>query len=75
MLKIPAEYDRDNTSAKFKDSSRQLPASLLGVSAATRALWWTTQERLELRWGRTNDKNMVAVPGMLCTIQPRNSNQ
>jgi hypothetical protein len=27
--KIPAEYDRDTTSAKFKDSSRQLPACLL----------------------------------------------
>jgi len=33
MLKIPAEYDRYTLSAKFKEISRQLPASLLGVSA------------------------------------------
>jgi hypothetical protein len=26
MLKIPAEYDRDTSSAKFKDISHQLPA-------------------------------------------------
>jgi hypothetical protein len=29
MLKIPAGYDRDTTSAKFKDISCKLPASLL----------------------------------------------
>jgi hypothetical protein len=33
MLKIPAEYDRDTSPVKFKDISRQLLASLLGVSA------------------------------------------
>jgi hypothetical protein len=38
MLKNPAEYDRDTSSAKFKDISRQLPAMLLYVSVATRAL-------------------------------------
>jgi hypothetical protein len=37
-VEIPAEYDRDITSAKFKDISRKLPASLLRVSAATREL-------------------------------------
>jgi len=44
MLNIPAKYDRDTSSAKFNDISRQLPASLLGVSAATRELWWMNQE-------------------------------
>jgi hypothetical protein len=36
VIKISAEYDRDTTSAKYKNISRQLPASLVGVSAATR---------------------------------------
>jgi hypothetical protein len=36
MLKVLAEYYRDTLLATFKDISRQLPASLLGVSAATR---------------------------------------
>jgi hypothetical protein len=44
MLKILAEYDRDITSAKFKDISRKLPASLPDISAATRELWWMNQE-------------------------------
>jgi hypothetical protein len=39
MLKIPAEYDGDNTSAKFKKISQQLLASLQGVSVATRELF------------------------------------
>jgi hypothetical protein len=38
MLKIFGEYIRDTTLAKFKDISRQLPASLLHVSAAIREL-------------------------------------
>jgi hypothetical protein len=38
MLKIPAEYDRDTSSAKFTDFSLQLSASLPGVSAATTTL-------------------------------------
>jgi len=37
MLKFPAQYDR-HYDGQFKDISRQLPASLLDVSAATRAL-------------------------------------
>jgi hypothetical protein len=44
MLKILAEYDKDYTSVKFTDISRQLPASLLGVSAATTELWCINQE-------------------------------
>jgi hypothetical protein len=44
MLKIPVEYERDTTSAKFKDISGQLLASLVGASTATRELWWINQE-------------------------------
>jgi hypothetical protein len=44
MAKIPAEYYRDTTSAKFKNLSHKLPASLLGVTAAIRELWCTSQE-------------------------------
>jgi hypothetical protein len=44
MLKVPAEYDRDTLSAKLKDIYRQLTASLLGVNAANRQLWWINQE-------------------------------
>jgi hypothetical protein len=46
LLKIPAKYDRNASSAKFKDVSRQLSSSLLGVSAATRELWWMKEEGL-----------------------------
>jgi hypothetical protein len=38
-----SKYDRD-TSAKFKDISLQLSASLLYVSAVTREHWWMHQE-------------------------------
>jgi hypothetical protein len=44
MLKIHAEYDRDTTSAKFKEISPQLTSSLRDVSAATRKHWWMNQE-------------------------------
>jgi hypothetical protein len=44
MLNIPLEYDRDTTSAKFKDISQKLPVLLLGISAATREFWWISQE-------------------------------
>jgi hypothetical protein len=43
MLKIPADYERDTSSAKFKDIFLQLYASLLGVFA-TRELWWKNEE-------------------------------
>jgi hypothetical protein len=43
-LKICANFDGDIWSDKFKDISRQIPVSLLGVSAATRELWWMNQE-------------------------------
>jgi hypothetical protein len=49
--KIPAEYNSDNTSAKFKDISGQLPVSLLDISATAREQWWMNQELLQLRWG------------------------
>jgi hypothetical protein len=44
MLKIPVEYDRDTSSATFKDISRQLQDLLLGVSVAAKELWWMNQE-------------------------------
>jgi hypothetical protein len=49
MLNIPAEYDRDTTAAKFKDISRKLLPSLLGVSAATIELWCMNQELLDAK--------------------------
>jgi hypothetical protein len=62
-------------SAKFKEISRQLPVSLLRVSAATRELWWTIQNRLELRWGRTMNHKIAAAYGTLFAILPCISNQ
>jgi hypothetical protein len=44
MLKILTVYDDDDTSAKLKDISRQLPPSPLDVSAAARELRWMNQE-------------------------------
>jgi hypothetical protein len=44
MLKIPVEFDRTTSSAKFKNISLQIPASLPGVSAVTREIWWMNQE-------------------------------
>jgi hypothetical protein len=67
--------DRDTTSAKFKDISGQLPASLLDNSAEIRELWWMNQELLELRWRLTVDQKMSAVHGTLCTIPLHNSKQ
>jgi hypothetical protein len=76
ILKIPAQYDRDTTSAKFKDMSRHLPASLLGVSAC---IFQTSlvgeSEMIMTQMGRTIDHKMAAVHGAVCTIPPRNSNQ
>jgi hypothetical protein len=43
-LKIPTQCDSDNSLDKYKDISRQRPASLLDVSAATRGLWWMNQK-------------------------------
>jgi hypothetical protein len=70
MLKIPEEYDRDTMSAKFMDISRQIPAPLLGVSAANRELWRMSKKWLELSWGLTIDKKMAAVQGTLCRYNP-----
>jgi hypothetical protein len=68
------QYDSDTTSAKFRDISRQLPASLLGDAAASGQLRWMNQEWLELRWRRLVDHKMATVRGTLCTVPPRNSN-
>jgi hypothetical protein len=43
MLKIPAKYERETSSAEL-DISLQIPASLLDVFAATNELWWMNQE-------------------------------
>jgi hypothetical protein len=75
MLKIPEEYDRDILSTKFKDISCQFSASLLGICAATRELWWINHEWLELRWRCRIDQKMAAVHRMLCMVSPHNSNQ
>jgi hypothetical protein len=41
MLKIPAEYERDISSAKVTAFSRHFPPdSLLGVSVFAREIWW-----------------------------------
>jgi hypothetical protein len=52
-------------SAKLKDISCQLPASLLDVSAAMREHWWMNQEGLELRLGHTIDQKVTIVHGTL----------
>jgi hypothetical protein len=57
MLKIPADYVGKTSPSKRTEISRQLSASLLGVSATTRRLWWMNHKLLELRWGRTINKN------------------
>jgi hypothetical protein len=44
MLKIHAEYERDTSSAKFKEISHKLSTSLLVDSAATREIWGMIQE-------------------------------
>jgi hypothetical protein len=49
MSTIPAEYNRDTLSAKFKGIFCQISASLLDVLATTRELWWMNQEYVELR--------------------------
>jgi hypothetical protein len=75
MLKIPAEYERDTSSAKFKGISSQLRASLLGVCAETKELWWMNQEWLQLRWGGTVDQKLAAVRETFYTKPPLNSKQ
>jgi hypothetical protein len=37
MLNMPAEYDRDAMSTKFKNISRKFPAALLGICCNQRA--------------------------------------
>jgi hypothetical protein len=75
MLKIPAEYDRDTSSPKFKDISLQLCFSVLSVSAETRELWVMNQGLLELILERAVHHKMAAVHGALFTIIPRKNKQ
>jgi hypothetical protein len=44
MLKNFSYYDRNTTSAKFKDISPKFHASLLDVSGKTREHWWINQK-------------------------------
>jgi hypothetical protein len=69
MLKNLASYDRDATSAKFKDISHQLPASLLDVLGATRERWWMNRV-LELRWERTVDQKWPQCLGRFVRYRP-----
>jgi hypothetical protein len=77
MVKIPTDYDRDTSPAKFTDISRQVTPCFATrcVLVFARELWWMNQEWLDLRWGRTIEYKMVAVHVTLCSIPPRNSNQ
>jgi hypothetical protein len=45
----------------LKDISRQLSFSPIYVSAATRELWWMSQEWLELKWGLNRSENNLSV--------------
>jgi hypothetical protein len=73
MLKIPAEYDGDTTSAKFKEIYLKLPASILYVSAATRRHWsdWNTDVDTVCQKMHGRD----AVNWRLCMIPPGSSTQ
>jgi hypothetical protein len=73
MLKIHVEYERDTSSAKFKDIFRQLPSSLLGVSVAIKRALVDKSGMIRTR-GRTIDHKTAAEHGTLCTIPPRKSN-
>jgi hypothetical protein len=69
-VKNLAQYERDTASAKFKDVSRQIPASLLDVCAVTRECWWMHQDWLELRWEWTVELKMAALHGMFWWFHP-----
>jgi hypothetical protein len=77
MLKIPAEDDRDTSSAIFTGISVQFSPCLAATSLLVfdRELWLTIQEGQEHRWQLTIDQIMTAVHGMLSTIPPHNSKQ
>jgi hypothetical protein len=46
---------------------------LLGISIATRELWWVNQKWLKIKWGRIIYQKMVAEHETLCMIPLRNS--
>jgi hypothetical protein len=77
MLKMPAEYERYISSAKFIAICRQVsPDSLLGVSTGIcRRALVDESGRLELRRGSTVDQKMVEVHVTFCMLSPRNSEQ
>jgi hypothetical protein len=75
MLKIPAEYDRDTTSSKFKDICHKLPASPLDVSAANQRALVDESGVIRTQMGKHNRSENGCTHGTLCTIPPHNSNQ
>jgi hypothetical protein len=75
-VKIPAEYDRSTSSAKFQDISRQPPASLLGVcDGICQTALVDESGKIRTEMGTHNEKNKSTIHGTLCTIPRRNSNQ
>jgi hypothetical protein len=75
-FKIPAKYDRDTSSTKLKDISRQLSASLLGVWCNKRPLV-DRSGMINLRWRPTIDQKMAtfAWDALYDTTPNSNSNQ
>jgi hypothetical protein len=74
MLKNLTQYDKSATTAKFKDISCQLSASLLDVFGVTREHLWMNQGYKKSD-GDAQRSEMVAVLGTLCKMPPRKSNQ
>jgi hypothetical protein len=72
MLKIPAQYDRDTTSAKFNDISRQVSPCF-----ATRRVCCLLlescgkSEMIRTQVGKHNRSVMVAMHGTSWARQPR----
>jgi hypothetical protein len=65
---------RDISSAKFKDISRQLRFSLLGVCCNRIALV-DESELVRTQMGTHNISKMATMHGTLCTIPPHKKNQ
>jgi hypothetical protein len=75
MLKNPAEYERDNTSAKFVAISRHVSSFLARASAGyCQRAPDDKSGMITAQTGRHKDKKTVAVHGTHCATPPRNSN-
>jgi hypothetical protein len=75
ILKNPAEYEKDISSAKFTAISRQvlLLRYLASLMVTARELWWMNRELLELKWGTAFQKWLQCM-GCLVLYQPLNIN-